>query len=89
MTDGLTMSPADWIVIWRARIAELGLTHSEVDHQIGWGENYCSKVMCGMKQPTAKTIERMNRALALRFRPEVDPDRDAIVRAEAVKRRRV
>jgi hypothetical protein len=79
----------DWIAIWRARKAELGLTDRQVDDLIGWGENYCGKVLCGKKTPTAPTIDRMNAALALRLRPEVDIEREAIVRAEAVKRRRI
>jgi hypothetical protein len=89
MIDGLIRAPADWIVIWRARIAELELTHREVDHLADWGEGYCSTLLCGMKTPTTKTIERMCCALALRLRPEVDPEREAIVKADAVKRRRV
>ncbi len=88
MNDQLIRTSADWIAIWRARIDELELPHREVDCRAGWGEGYCSKLMCGMKTPTTKTIERMNAALALRLRPEVDPERDAIVKAEAVKRRR-
>jgi hypothetical protein len=90
MTDHLIRgSSADWIAIWRAQIAKLELTHREVDHQAGLGEGYCSKLMCGMKKPNTKTIERMNAALALRLRPEIDAEREAIVKAEAVKRQRV
>jgi hypothetical protein len=87
--SNLIQSADDWRPLWRARIEQLSLTHREIDHLAGWGEGYCSTLMCGMKAPTTKTIARMNDALALRLRPEADPEREAIVKAEAVKRRRV
>jgi hypothetical protein len=67
MSDGLIGSPADWIAIWRARIAEIGLTHREVDFRARWGEGYCSKLLCGDREPTATTISRMNQTLGIRF----------------------
>jgi hypothetical protein len=74
MSDRLIRSPADWMAIWRARIAELGWTHREVDFRAGWGEGYCSKLLCGDREPTATTISRMNRTLGLRLRLETDTE---------------
>jgi hypothetical protein len=83
MSGGLLGSAADWIAIWRARIAELGWTHSEVDFRAQcdaradgerWGDGYCSKLLCGDREPTATTISRMNRALRLNIRIEVEVD---------------
>lgn len=74
MSDGLIGSAADWIAIWRGAIAERGWTHREVDFRAGWGEGYCSKLLCGDREPTATTISRMNRALGLRIRLEADAD---------------
>jgi hypothetical protein len=71
MSEGLTGTRADWIAIWRARIAELGWTHREVDFRAGWGEGYCSKLLCGDREPTATTIARMNRVLGITLRAEL------------------
>ena len=72
MTDGLLGSSADWIALWRARMAERDLTHRAVDDLAGLGEGYVSKLMCGQRSPTPRTIERMNRALGIRLRPELE-----------------
>jgi hypothetical protein len=74
VSDGLIRAPADWIAIWRAAITDHGWTHREVDFRAGWGEGYCSKLLCGDREPTATTILRMNRALGLRLRLEVDTE---------------
>lgn len=80
---------ADWALIFRARIAELELTHREVDFLADLPDGYVSKILAGMKKPGAETIERLCGALALRPILTVDAERDAAVRAEAVRRRRV
>jgi hypothetical protein len=76
MSEGLTGSQADWISLWRARMAELGWKHLEVDfraqcdaraHGKSWGDGYCSKLLCGDREPTATTIARMNRVLGIGF----------------------
>jgi hypothetical protein len=72
MSEGLTGAREDWIAIWRASISNRGWTHREVDDLAGWGEGYCSKLLCGDREPTATTISRMNRALGLKIRLEVD-----------------
>jgi hypothetical protein len=72
MIDRLIGSAADWIAIWRSAIGARGLTHREVDDLAGWGEGYCSKLLCGDREPTATTISRMNCALGLKIRLEVD-----------------
>jgi hypothetical protein len=74
MTERLIRAPADWIALWRLQIAARGWTHREVDFRAGWGEGYCSKLLCGDREPTATTILRMNRALGLRLRLEVDSE---------------
>jgi hypothetical protein len=77
MTDGLSGTPAELIALWRARIAYLGWTHSEVDfraqedargHGERWGDGYCGKLLCGDREPTATTIARINRVLGIRLR---------------------
>jgi hypothetical protein len=88
MTDRLIRSSADMVAIFRARIAELGITHETVDEIAEWGDGYCSKILAGMKTPTASTIARMCSALALVFRSEVDTERETILKARWVKRRR-
>jgi hypothetical protein len=68
MSEGLLGSSADWIALWRARMDERELTHREVDDLANLGEGYVSKLMCGLRSPTPRTIERMNRALGIRLR---------------------
>lgn len=79
---------ADWIPVFRARIAALDLTHREIDHLAGLPDGYMSKILAGMYKPGAETIERLCGALALTLVPVVDAEREAAVRAEAMRRRR-
>lgn len=66
MSDPLTGSRADWIAIWRARLSELGWTYPELDHRAGLTNKYFSRLVCGdIDQPTAETIDKINRALGL------------------------
>jgi hypothetical protein len=74
MTDRLIGSPADWIATWRAVIFARGWTHREVDFRAGWGDGYCSKLLCGDREPTASTISRMNLAIGLTVRVETSTD---------------
>jgi hypothetical protein len=76
MSD-LSGTPVELIAMWKARIADLGWTHSEVDFRAQedaraqgerWGDGYCGKLLCGAREPTATTIARMNRVLGIRFR---------------------
>jgi transcriptional regulator with XRE-family HTH domain len=74
MTDGLLGSQAEFVALWRAAMTAQGLTHREVDDRAGLGEGYVSKLMCGQRAPTPRTIERMNRALGIRLRPEMEAE---------------
>jgi hypothetical protein len=87
MSDRLIRSSSDWATVFRARIAELGLSHFEVDQLAGLPDGYCNKILNAKKRPGAVTIERMCGALALALRPEVDPEREAIVRPQWSKQR--
>ena len=68
MSDALFGTQADWIAVWRAEMAAQGLTYREVDDLAGLGEGYMAKLMCGLvKEATAATIAKINRALGIRF----------------------
>jgi len=88
MSDHLIRTSADWAAVFRARIAQLGLSHFEVDHLAGLPGGYCNKILNSKKKPGAVTIERLSGALALGFKPEIDVAREAIMRPQWVKRRR-
>jgi hypothetical protein len=88
MTDRLVRSGADMVSMWGARIAELGLSNLQVDLLANQPLGYCNKILNLKKRPGAKTIERMNHALALAFKPVVDPEREQIMREEWEKRQR-
>lgn len=88
MTETLIRLATDWIPIWRARIAELELTHMEVDHRAGLSGGHTSKILCGMKKPSGETIARLCDALALSQVVVRDVSREAMLRAEAPKRKR-
>jgi hypothetical protein len=73
MSDWLTGSQADWIMLWRSAMSARALTHREVDELAGLAEGYVSKLMCGqVREPTAATISKMNRALRIRLYAERD-----------------
>ena len=82
MSERLIRSSADWPSVFRARAAELGWAHREVDYRAKLPDGYFSKILAGMKNPTTVTIGRICGALALQLRPEVDIEREAIVKAE-------
>jgi transcriptional regulator with XRE-family HTH domain len=66
MTDVILIrSSADWIPVFRSRIAELGLSHLDVDGLAGLSEGHTSKILCGLRKPTADTIARLCGALGL------------------------
>jgi hypothetical protein len=68
MSDALTGTMADWIALWRSAVAAQDLTYREVDDLAGLGEGYMAKLMCGLvKEATAATIARINRALGIRL----------------------
>jgi transcriptional regulator with XRE-family HTH domain len=68
MSDGMTGSTAEWIVLWRSEMTMQDLRHRELDDRAGLPEGYVSKIMCGLvKEPTAATISKINRALGIRF----------------------
>jgi predicted transcriptional regulator len=68
VTEGRSIvAVSDWIVIWRARADELGLTHLDVDHEAGLPDGYFSKILAGMRKPKPNTIARINRALKLKL----------------------
>jgi hypothetical protein len=88
MTDRLIRSSADWIAIWRARIADLELSLEEVDSLAGLSEGHTSKILCGKRKPKGETIASLCAALALSQSVSVDMEREAVLRAEATKRKR-
>jgi hypothetical protein len=67
MTDVILIrSAADWIPVFRSRIAELGLSHLDVDGLARLSEGHTSKILCGLrKHPSADTIARLCAALGL------------------------
>ena len=72
--DGLTGTRADWIAIWRARLVELGWSYPELAHRAGLTDKYFSRLMCGdIDQPTAETIDKINRAVGIRFYVKMTP----------------
>jgi hypothetical protein len=78
----------DWILVWRARIAELDLTLDLVDGLAGLSEGYTSKILRGVKKPTGETRDRLCAALALAQGVSIDVEREALLRAEAAKKKR-
>jgi predicted transcriptional regulator len=74
MSERLIRSSADMVALFGDRIRELGLSHREIDDLAGFGEGYTSKIMCGDRQPGARTIERMCRVLKVAFVPTVVVD---------------
>ena len=68
MTENLIRSPADWAGAFRTRIAQLGLSHLEVDQLAGLPDGYCNKILNAKKKPGAVTIGRLCAALAMAFR---------------------
>jgi len=76
------------IEVFRARIRELGITHSTVDALSGLPDGYCSKLMCGMKQPGPIAINALCGALAIGFVPVVDEHQQARIRDRWVPRKR-
>jgi hypothetical protein len=68
MSDGLTGSRADWLPLWKATASARGFSYREVDDRAGLTDGYFSRLMCGdVREPTATTISKINRALAIRF----------------------
>jgi transcriptional regulator with XRE-family HTH domain len=75
MSDGLTGAREDWLALWKARAAALGLRYRDVDAAAGLTDGYLSRLMCGdIQEPTAKTIDQINRALNIRFDVKVASD---------------
>lgn len=60
----------------------------EVDHRAGLSGGHTSKILCGMKKPSGETIARLCDALALSQVVVRDVSREAMLRAEAPKRKR-
>ncbi len=85
MSERLIRSSADWAVVFRARIVELGLSHLDVDQLAGLPDGYCNKILNAKKRPGARTIERLCGALAIAFVPVVDAEREALVRPQWAK----
>src|SRR5262245_24218115 len=76
------------VEVFRARIQELGLTYETVDALSGLPQNYCAKIMCGMKRPGPIAIDALCGALAIGFVPVVDENQQALVRDRWVPRKR-
>jgi len=72
MTERLIRSAADWIAVWRARMAELGLTCLEADARAGLSEGHTSKILCGLRKPSGETRDRLCTALGLLQSVSVD-----------------
>jgi transcriptional regulator with XRE-family HTH domain len=60
---------ADVVPALRQRIADLGLTHLDVDHRAGLSEGHTSKILCGMRKPSGETLTRLCAALGLALMP--------------------
>jgi transcriptional regulator with XRE-family HTH domain len=58
MTDGM-------LAIFRARKAELGLRNEDLEAAAGLGDGDASKILRGVREPRAGTVERICRALKL------------------------
>jgi hypothetical protein len=69
MTEHLIKTAADWAPFFRARIAELGLSHLEVDQRAGLADGYTNKIVNGKKLPGAVTIELLCRELEISLCP--------------------
>ena len=69
----------DLVEIFRARISELGLTHRETDELARLPDGYTGKILCGMKRPGARTIERLCGALAVTLVPVVDAEHEKLL----------
>ena len=68
MSDGLTGAREDWLSLWKAKASARGLSYRAVDDLAGLTDGYFSLLMCGdVKEPTARTIDQINRALDIRF----------------------
>jgi predicted transcriptional regulator len=61
----------DWPTIWRGRMRELGLTSRDVDGLADVADGYVAKLLCGMKEPRAATIDKVNAALGLTIHIDV------------------
>jgi hypothetical protein len=72
MSDHLIRISTDWAAVFRARAAELGLSHFEIDQRADLPLGYTNKIVNGKKKPGAVTIERLCRALKLAFKPIAD-----------------
>lgn len=72
MSALMIRTAADWAPYFRTRIAELGLSHFEVDQRTGLAEGYTNKILNGKKLPGALTIERLCRELKISLRPVAD-----------------
>lgn len=71
----LIRTSTDWAAVFRARIAELGLSGLEVDLRAGLAVGHTNKILNGKKRPGAVTIERLCRALRLALQPVVDSEK--------------
>ena len=68
MSGGLTGARDDWLPLWKQTAAARGFSYREIDHLAGLTDGYFSRLMCGdVREPTATTIDRINRALGIRF----------------------
>ena len=72
MNDRLIRSTADWIAVWRVRMAERGLTCLEADALAGLSEGHMSKILCGLRKPSGETRDRLCAALGLLQSVSVD-----------------
>jgi transcriptional regulator with XRE-family HTH domain len=75
MSDGHFGSRADWLALWKGEAAAQGLSYRDLDDRAGLTDGYFSRLMCGdVREPTAATIERINRALGIRLYAKTDAD---------------
>jgi hypothetical protein len=88
MTETRIILSADWLPVWRARLVELALSYREAEGLAGLSEGHLAKILCGMRKPSGETIARLCAALALVQSVSVDVDREALLRAGPVKKKR-
>jgi len=72
MTAKLIRSMPDLVQAIRARIEEIGLTYGSVDELAGLADGYTAKILCGMKNPGAKVLNKLCDKLAIGFVPVID-----------------
>lgn len=65
MTSAPITCAADWAALFRARAAELGRSHIDIECAAKLQPGYLSKILTGRKTPTVATVARICAALEI------------------------